>query len=319
MNLRVLKMFVEVAQQGGFSRAARTSNAAQPTVSKAVKLIEDEFDVRVFDRLADGVRLTDAGKVVYKRALRMLAEFEALKAEIGALHGLEMGTLALGLPPVGSGILFSEHMTRFHVRYPNITIQLQEAGCATLEKAVQSGKLELSLALLPVSQVFDWIDICDEPLVLLMPKDFPLKGRTQLSLNEIADSPFIWFERGFMLNERIEKICQSRGITLRESMRTGQVEFIITLVAAGIGVAVLPRLELEGRNLSKVQTALLNEESLRWRAAIIWRREGVLSPPAQAWLKMLQASLHSRNTVEKAAEKTVELPDARPDTRPNKD
>lgn len=296
MNLRVLKMFVEVAQQGGFSRAVHTTNAAQPTISKAVKLIEDEFSIRVFERLADGVRLTDAGKVVYKRALRILAEFEALKAEVAALHGLEMGTLALGLPPVGSGILFSEHMARFHIRYPNITVQLQEAGCATLEKAVQNGKLELSLALLPVPQVFDWIEICDEPLVLLMPKDFPLKGRTQLSLNEIADSPFIWFERGFMLNERIEKICQSRGITLREAMRTGQVEFIITLVAAGIGVAVLPRLELEGRNLGKVQTALLHEESLRWHAAIIWRREGVLSPPAQAWLKMLQDFLQTQKT-----------------------
>lgn len=286
-------MFVEVAQQGGFSRAARTVNAAQPTVSKAVKLIEDEFALRVFERLADGVHLTDAGKVVYKRALRILAEFEALKAEVGALHGLEMGTLALGLPPVGSGILFSEHMARFRVRYPNIAIQLQEAGCATLEKAVQTGELELSLALLPVAPVFDWFEICDEPLMVVMPKDFPLGARTSLSLEEIANSPFIWFERGFMLNERIGDLCHKRGITLREAMRTGQAEFILTLVAAGIGVAVLPRLELEGRNLDRVQTALLEEESLRWNAAIIWRREGVLSPPAQAWLKMLRETFRN--------------------------
>lgn len=290
MNLRVLRMFVEVTQQGSFSRAAHAVNAAQPTVSKAIKLIEDEFDIRLFERLAGGVRLTDAGKVVYQRALRILAEFEALKAEIGALHGLEMGTLSLGLAPVGSRILFSNHMTKFRLQYPNVTIQLLEAGCATLEKAVITGEIELSLALLPVSPTFDWLEICDEPLMLVMPKNFPLKGRTKLKLDDIAHSPFIWFEHGFMLNERIESLCQSRGIQLHEVIRTGQVEFILTLVAAGIGVAVLPRLELEGRNLSNMQTALLDEASLRWHAAIIWRREGVLSPPAQAWLQLLQSA-----------------------------
>lgn len=288
MNLRVLRMFVEVAQQGGFSRAARTVNAAQPTVSKAIKLIEEEFNIRVFERLADGVRLTDAGKVVYSRALRILSEYEALKAEIGALHGLEMGTLSLGLAPVGSRILFSTHMTKFRLSHPNVTIQLLEAGCATLEKAVITGELELALALLPVSPVFDWLEICDEPLMLVMPKDFPLGQRTQLKLDDIANSPFIWFERGFMLNERIEALCQRRRIHLREVIRTGQVEFILTLVAAGIGVALLPRLELEGRNVADVQTVLLDEPDLRWHAAIIWRREAILSPPAQAWLKMLR-------------------------------
>lgn len=288
MNLRVLRMFIEVVQQGGFSRAARAVNAAQPTVSKAIKLIEDEFEIRVFERLSGGVRLTDAGKVVYQRALRIIAEFEALKAEMGALRGLELGTLSLGLAPVGSRILFSTHMTKFRLRYPNVSIQLLEAGCATLEQAVITGELELALALLPVDPVFDWLEICDEPLMLVMPKDFPLKQRSALKLEDITDFPFIWFERGFMLNERIESLCQSRGIHLRECIRTGQVEFILTLVAAGIGVAVLPRLELVGRNVADVQTALLDEPTLRWHAAIIWRREGVLSPPAQAWLKMLE-------------------------------
>lgn len=284
-------MFVEVAQQASFSRAARIVNATQPTVSKAIRLIEDEFSIKVFERLSDGVRLTSAGEVVYCRALRILAEFEALKSEVAALHGMEKGTLSLGLPPVGSGILFSNHIGQFRRRYPKITIQLQEAGCATLEQAVQNGKLELSLALLPVSSDFNWLEICNEPLMVVMPKDYPLQGRTRLTLNEISDSPFIWFDRGFTLNGRIEALCQSRGITLREGLRSGQVEFILTVVAAGIGVAVLPRLELEGRALEHVQTCLLDEDALRWHAAIIWRREAVLSPPAQAWISMLQENI----------------------------
>lgn len=287
MNIRMLHMFVEVARQGGFSRAARTVHVSQPTVSKGVQSVEEALGVRLVERLFPGIRLTAEGEIVYARAVRILAEFEALEAEVAALQGLETGVLRMGLPPVGSGKLFAESLSTFRQRYPKISIQLQEEGCAALEEQVLSGTLELAVTLLPVPETFCWLEIRDEPLMALMPPHYPLEGRTRLKLEELAGCPFIWFERGFLLNERIGNLCRRRGLVLQECLRSGQVDFIITLVAAGLGVAVLPRLELEGRALPDIQTALLDEEELRWRAAMIWRRTAVLSPAAQAWIRLL--------------------------------
>lgn len=283
MNLRTLQMFVEVARQGGFSRAARTVHAAQPTVSKAVQSVEEDLGIRLFERLAHGVRLTMEGEMVYRRALRILTEYEALEGEVAALHGLEKGVLRLGLPPVGSGALFARPSALFRQRYPGIAIHLQEEGCAALEQRVLDGELEMALTLLPVHEAFEYLPMCDEPLMVLMPTDFPLKGRTSLRLDDLADAPFIWFERGFILNERITALCHQRGFMLHEAFRSGQVDFIITLVATGMGVAVLPRLELRDRALPPMQTALLDEEQLRWQAALAWRKGHVLSPAAKAW------------------------------------
>lgn len=296
MNIRTLQMFVEVARQGGFSRAARTVHAAQPTVSKAVQSIEEDLGIRLFERLAGGVTLTHEGEMVYRRALRILTEYEALEAEVAALHGLEKGVLRLGLPPVGSGVLFAQSFALFRQRYPGIAIHLQEEGCAALEQRTLSGELEIAMTLMPVSDAFEYLPVCDEPLMVLMPDNFPLRDRTCVHLDDLADAPFIWFERGFILNERFTALCQQRGFILREAFRSGQVDFIITLVAAGMGIAVLPRLELEGRPLPGIHTALLDEEELRWQAALIWRKGHVLSPAAKAWQNMLRGGKNMQST-----------------------
>ena len=121
----------------------------------------------------------------------------------------------------------------------------------------------------------------------IAPPDHPLADRKRLKMDELADNAFIGFEQGFLLNDRIEAVCRQRGLKLNECLRSGQLDFIMTLVATGIGVALLPRLELERRELPNIHIALLDEEEIRWRAAFVWRRGAVLSSAAQAWLKLL--------------------------------
>ena len=287
LNIRTLQILVEVARQGGFSRAAQTVHAVQPTVSKAVQAVEDRLGVRIFERVNNGVRLTVEGEIVYRRALNILQEFEALEADVAALHKLEKGVLRIGFPPVASGILFADLLSKYRQLYPGINISLQEQGCASLEPMVLSGDLDLAVTLLPVPPNFSWLQIRDEPLMVIMPPDHPLADRKRLKMDELADNAFIGFEQGFLLNDRIKAVCRQRGLKLNECLRSGQLDFIMTLVATGIGVALLPRLELERRELPNIHIALLDEEELRWRAAFVWRRGAVLSSAAQAWLKLL--------------------------------
>jgi len=283
MDLRSLRAFVEVVRQGGFSAAAKVVFATQPTVSKAVKQLEDELGAPLLGRQGHRPQLTAMGDIVYRRAVAMLAERDHMQAELAALKGLEFGTLRLGLPPLGSSILFAPLFAEFRSRHPGISIELSEYGSSRLEQAVLSGEIELAVSLLPVDEAFAWQAVRDEPLVALLPPGHRLGGRDRVKLTDLADSRFILFESGFALNRMIDAACRRRGFSPREAARSGQADFIIALVAAGLGVALLPRLNTEQRVHPPIHAALLDEEDLRWRAALVWRREATLSPAAQAW------------------------------------
>src|SRR5438309_414676 len=120
MELRTLRTFVEVVRQGGFSQAAKVVFATQSTVSKAIKHLEDEFGVPLLDRIGHRSNLTAAGDIVYRRALKILAERDDLVSELDELRGLKRGTLRLGLPPIGSNTLFAPLFAVYRSRYPGI-------------------------------------------------------------------------------------------------------------------------------------------------------------------------------------------------------
>jgi len=284
LNIRTLQILVEVARQGGFSRAAQTVHAVQPTVSKAVQAVEDRLGVRIFERANNGVRLTVEGEIVYRRALNILQEFEALEADVAALHKLEKGVLRIGFPPVASGILFADLLSKYRQLYPGINISLQEQGCASLEPMVLSGDLDLAVTLLPVPPNFSWLQIRDEPLMVIMPPDHPLADRKRLKMDELADNAFIGFEQGFLLNDRIKAVCRQRGLKLNECLRSGQLDFIMTLVATGIGVAP-PRTRTAGtpqhshRPSRRRGTPLARRLRLEARGRPVLRRAGVAQAP----------------------------------------
>lgn len=291
MELRNLKAFVEVVRQGGFSKAARTLFSTQSTVSKAVGQLEAECGEALLERLGTGVRLTAAGELVHVRALAMLAESEHLAAELADLRGLLSGRLRLGLPIFGSARLFAPLFAEYRSRWPNVEIELMEQGSARLEEALLAGEVELGVSLLPIGEAFSWQPVRDDPLMAVLAADHPLRGRERLRLAELANDPFILFEQGFALNTRIEHACSLRGFAPRLAARSGQLDFIIALVAAGLGVALLPRLLTEGRDLEPLGVVLVDETDLRWRAALSWRKGARLSPAARAWLALAREKL----------------------------
>ncbi len=291
MELRNLRAFVEVVRQGGFSKAARALFSTQSTVSKAVGQLEAECGEALLERLGTGVRLTAAGELVYARALAMLAESEHLAAELADLRGLLSGRLRLGLPIFGSARLFAPLFAEYRSRWPQVEIELMEQGSARLEEALLAGEVELGVSLLPIGEAFSWQPVRDDPMMAVLAADHPLRGRERLQLAELANDPFILFEQGFALNTRIEHACALRGFTPRLAARSGQLDFIIALVAAGLGVALLPRLLTEGRNLEPLGVVLVDETDLRWRAALSWRKGARLSPAARAWLALAREKL----------------------------
>lgn len=297
MNLRTLRTFVEVVRQGGFSQAAEVVSLTQSTVSKAVKTLEDDLGTPLLSRIGHRSELTAAGAIVYRRALVLLAERNDLIAEINDLRGLKGGVLRIGLPPVGSGALFAAMFTEYRARYPDIEIQLIEHGARKLHECLASGEVDVAalLKMKPFNQEFDYQDVRIEPLVVVMPENHLLAQRKSVDFADLADTPFILFEAGFALNEVIQTACDRKGVTPKVTARSGQVDFIVDLVSAGLGVAFLPRMLAQKHYHSGIRLVTLDEPETDWHMALSWRKGAHLSPAAGAWLEVAR-QLRKRTT-----------------------
>ncbi len=289
MDIRQLSMLVEVVRQNGFSAAAETLFATQPTISKAIRQLEDEIGEVLLERSRHGVRLTPAGQIVYRRALALLGERQDMLRELEELRGLRRGELHLGLASLGSDILFAPVFARFRQLHPQIELHVLERGSEALEESLRAGEIELAASLLPVADDLQWQPVRTEPLVALLPRDHSLANAASLQLQDLAEVPFVLFEKGFLLNRHIIRACQARGFSPREVTRSGQPDFIVALVAAGLGVALLPRMIAAARPRANVVMVPLDEPELDWKMVLAWRRGGYLSAAAQAWLRLVQA------------------------------
>ena len=281
MELRSLKALVAVVREGGFSRAAKKLHLTQSTVSKAVKQLEDELGVKLLDRGSQPNPLTEEGRRVYAKAVAMLAEGEALETELRELRGLKTGTLRLGLPAIGSSIVFARRFAEYRRRFPGVEIQLVEGGSKDLEAMVLAGELDLAASLLPVSKEFAWQEVRREPIEVLLPAGHRLAKRREVTLKALANEPFILYPPGFALHRMVLDACKRSGFEPKVVAESSQVDFVMELVASKMGIAFVPR--MIARQRPDIKCVALTEPALFWNLALIWRRGGYLSEAAKAW------------------------------------
>lgn len=298
MEFRPLRAFIEVVRQGGFSQAAKVVFATQSTVSKAVKQLEDEIGIPLLDRLGHRSVLTAAGEVVYRRGVKLLADRDDLFAELDDIRRLKRGSLRLGLPPVGSSTLFAPVFAAYRQRYPGIEVRLVEYGGAQLQESLRAGEIDFAGALLPTSEEFDWQIVRREPLVALLPSNHALASRESVSLADLRKTPFILFESGFALHRVVLEACRRAGFEPDIVARSSQIDFMIELVSAGLGVAFLPRMIATQRRNAMVRHVPLDDPDTEWVMAMAWRRGAYLSEAAKAWLDLVREIHGSDKTPE---------------------
>lgn len=289
MELRTLRAFVEVVRQGGFTPAAKTVFATQSTVSKAVKQLEDEIGMPLLERTGQRAIPTAAGEIVFQRALRMLTERDDLMGELNELRDLKRGTLRLGLPPVSSGKVFAPYFAIYRRRHPQIEIRLTEHGAGRLQQLLLAGEIELAASLLPIDDgTFERQDVRRDRLVAAVSATSPLAQRPTVSLWDLRDQPFILFNEGFALTKIVLDHCHELGFAPEVVARSGQLDFIVQLVGAGLGVGFLPGIVVEEWPNPAVAYVPIGEPSIEYHTTMIWRSGGFLSHAARAWLELMR-------------------------------
>ena len=241
MDFHHLKYFVEVADQKSFSKAARNLHISQSAISRTIKALEDELGVVLFIRNAKSVEMTDGGTIFLTHAKRVVFMFEHLKIDFENEFRLEQGSVLIGLPPVTDAPIFAQLLGEFKQTYPQIELELYEHGSKKIEISVQEGLIDVGIICTkPNAKEFDSFYLTSDPLSVILPKDNPLANEESISLEQLADQPFVLHKDDFNLHDEIVKSCKSAGFQPHIVFETSQRDLMLQTVAAHLAIALLP-------------------------------------------------------------------------------
>ncbi len=293
MNLHYLRAFVAVAGQGNITRAARSLRTSQPAVSKQLVELESQLGTPLFDRLARGVRLTEAGELLLVHARRILAAERAAETEIAELSGLSRGGLSIGASTTIGSYLVPGAYGAFSRAHPAVRLELEIANTAVIQAMVLDDRIDLGLTEGFVSS--DQLDveiIHSDQMVAIAAPGHPLTKKRKVRAQDLARFAFISRERGSGTRDVIEAALAGHGLAIEPAMALGSTEAVKNAVAVGLGIAIVSRLtvdlELAARRLSLVD---LSDLDIR-RALHLVRLKGKRGSPAvEAFLRLLRQAL----------------------------
>lgn len=275
MELRHLRYFVTVAEELHFGRAAQKLHLSQPPLSMQIKALEQELGVQLLLRTQRRVELTAAGEVFLEEAREILARVEqARSAALRAARG-EVGELTVGFVTIADYNLLPQALSQFRAQSPGIRLVLREATTDVQLRELSEGRMDVGFLLSPVKdERLDVLPLLREPLVAALPERHSLaRGRGPLALRRLADAAFILFPRHMApgLYDDVVSFCRSAGFSPRVEQEAVQMQTIVSLVSAGLGVALIPaslrhlgRTGVVYRQLREVSP--LTEIALAWRA-----------------------------------------------------
>jgi DNA-binding transcriptional LysR family regulator len=289
VDVRNLAAFVEVVRSGGFSRASRVLHLSQSAVSKAVKALEEELGQPVLVRLGRRVMLTDAGRVVLERAQAVLTALQSIQEEVAEVGAVRRGHLRLGIPPMIGAAFFPPVLADFRTAYPGVALELREVGARSVEALVIAGEIEAGATVLPTdAAVFEAVPLMRDVLRAVVHPKSPLARRRSVALRELEPVPFVLYREDFALHAHILDACRRAGFRPKIASESSQWDFMAAMVAADVGVALLPRTICAWLDPAKVKAVPLVDPELRWDLALIWKRDRHLPPAARAFVEVVR-------------------------------
>jgi DNA-binding transcriptional LysR family regulator len=246
MELFQLRYFVSAARHLHFTRAAEENGVSQPSLSQQIANLEREVGARLFSRTGRSVLLTDAGETLLRYAERMLAEEAMARQAVQEVLGLQRGQLVLWTLPTPGQHLLPPLLAEFHRAHPQIDISLREIVPArVVAEAVVEGRADLGVVHLPylVGGLEERI-LLREEMALVVPESHPLAGQGPVPLAAVAGEDFIWAPEGATEAHPLYAACLAAGFTPHIACMSGGAQGMQALVAAGLGIALLPRLAL---------------------------------------------------------------------------
>jgi DNA-binding transcriptional LysR family regulator len=243
MELRQLSHFIAVAEERHFTRAAARVHLTQSSLSSSVRALERELGSDLFVRSTRQVELTEAGRALLPAARRTVASAEDGLDAVAAVRGLVRGHLAIGAIQALGQVNLAALVARFHRRHPAVTLRIHHLGAAELVRHTADGEIDLAIVDRPLGPQRHRVrerTIATEPLQLAVSADDPAARRRRVRLSDLGDRDFIEYRPDSSLRAHIDHACDAVGLRRRIICEIDALAELVSLVALGLGVSLLP-------------------------------------------------------------------------------
>lgn len=264
MNLDKLRIFHIVASHNSFTRASEDLFLTQPGISKHVKHLEEYYGLRLFDRLGKKVVLTQAGDVLYESTKEIFRLIDDAKEKIDDLKAMAGGKITVGASFTAGVYIIPELLGRFNQMHPEVEILLDVAFSHSIAEKVIANELDIGFIGAPYDdERLITKKLCEDRLVIIIPKDHQWKRRKSIKLAELVDQPFILAQKGSGTRAIIEKLLQKACAELKKKIEFGNTEAVKKAVAAGIGVSILSECSIKNEAAAgQIKTVRLSDYAL---------------------------------------------------------
>lgn len=293
IELRQLRYFVTVAEEMHFGRAAQRLHMTQPPLSLAIRSLENALGTALFRRNSRSVSLTPAGVALLPEAQRILQQTAALPDLLRRATSGASGTLSLAFVSTADYSVLPSFLREFRETYPAVEIDLREATTDVQLDELMQGRIDVGLLIPPLPEKarleIDYLPVLSEPLILAIPKGLPaVRGKTKAALESLSDQPLIIFPRRIApaLHDAILACYHEAGLTPRIGQEAIQMQTIIGLVSAGMGIALVPQ-SVSNLKRPGVEYRELTNRTPLVETGLAWRRDNA-SPVLHAFLELLR-------------------------------
>lgn len=289
MTLKQLKSFLAVAQTLSFAEASQKMFITQPALSLAIKSLEESIGGPLIVRTTRTVSLTPEGKVLYKKGKRLIDEWAAMEEEMHQLFTLQKGLVSVAAMPSFSANVLPNVILKFRSNHPNLNVKIHDIIAEETVDFVRTGKVELGVTFKPqgLSEQDAFTELYIDKFVAVLPQSHFKSDQKSIYWNEIIEEDFVALQRPSMVRLIIEETLNQYNKQLNVTFDSHQLATVGRMVAAGLGISVVPSLCADQMVESGAKVLPINGPEIQSPLGILTRRKHRLSLPAQAMFDAL--------------------------------
>ncbi|MBN1441509.1 MAG: LysR family transcriptional regulator [Planctomycetes bacterium] len=287
MDLHRLRSFFSVVKHGGFTAAARRLRLSQPSVSLQVKALENELGVQLLERSSKRVVLTRDGQVLYELSQQLFEREEEIRAIFEGRRGYESERLTVSTNQSVAAHILPPLLEKYTTRFPSVEITIHNMNTAAIQNSVLDGSTDVGIILIdPRRAGIEARPVIPYEMVLVAPRDHPLRGRRRITLADIARYPFISYTKDAETRQLIDYPFQQVKQKVSVRMALGSTDLIIKYVSLGYGISIIHDLNLDEANRENLYIRPLKRYYSRQYLHLIHREQETFSPAVRAFFDL---------------------------------
>ena len=293
MELRQLEYFQMASRLKNITRAAERLNVSQPNITVAIKKLEAELGIQLFDRSQKQLSLTPEGTIFLNRIELALRNIQDAVLEVNDYKQLQKGTIKIGIPSMIGAYLFPKIFSSFQHLYPHLDIYLYEEGSMTIREQLERDELDFGIVILSdASSSLQLLPMARNQIVACVPENHPLARKNSININDISGTDLIMLKEGSFLRYMVLNKLKMANISPNIVLESNQIETIKGLVSTNVGISFLLDFIVKGTPGIKI---LPFEDPIYVDLGLAWKKERYISKAAQSFIDFCKNTLNEHH------------------------